>query len=465
MNLGGSAAVVGSGPNGLAAAVTLARAGIDVTVFERSSSIGGGAQSVELFESGVWHDECSAFELERRVALIAPEISFAQADGERMLLAPRELNGLDGRKYRAYVDVMRPLRDRAGALNRMILGGPRVPQDIADVIALADFARALMTFRMHAGARDSPSAALLAGASAHSALPVDRLSAIATGTMLAVQAHVGGWPVPQGGSRSITRALYEDLIAHGGKVETGIEIKEVGALDAYDTKIFSSTPQDFVRIAKGLPLRFKRQMNRFRFGASVQKFDFLTSEPIPWGDQSAASTATVHLGDRRAISRAERDVEQGRVPDQPFVLLAQADLFDKSRTVPGRNAVWCYTHLPRGGTVDQTERVVDLIEKYAPGFRDTIVAQRTSNAADLEARNPNYVGGDILSGRNDLRQLVGRPRLSRSPWRTPLPGCYLASASTYPGSGVHGMAGYQAAILAIRDVHPGAPLPDLSLDS
>jgi phytoene dehydrogenase-like protein len=466
---GADAIVVGAGPNGLAAAVTLARAGVRVAVYERSSTIGGGARTAELTLPGFHHDVGSAihpmalaspffraFGLSERIDLVVPELSYAQPlDGGRSGLAWRDLDrtadglGVDGRAWRS---LFAPLVDGVGALAE-IAGSTlvRVPRHPLLLARLG--LRVLEQGTIDWGSRFlGPTApALLTGVIAHAIRPLPDLAAAAAGIVLATHAHAGGWPVPVGGSQAITDALVADLIAHGGQIHTGSPVRSLAELPAARAVLLDTSPRAFLAIAgNSVPDGYARRLRRFRYGNGIAKVDFALSGPVPWTDNTLARTATLHLGGSRAETAAgEREVARGRVPGSPYVLVAQPSAFDATRAPAGKHVLWAYTHVPRGFGGDRTEAVTAQIERFAPGFRDTVLAAVGSSASDIERSNPNYVGGDISSGAVNLGQLLSRPTIVE-PWRTPVPGVYLCSSSTSPGPGVHGLAGYHAARSALR---------------
>ncbi|GAB2569017.1 phytoene desaturase family protein [Leucobacter ruminantium] len=488
------AAIVGAGPNGLAAAVTLARAGVPVTVFEAAETIGGGTRTTELVRPGVLHDVCSAihpmalatgffraFELERRMEFAIPEVSFANPlDGaagsplrsggrDRAAIAYRSLDrtaaelGLDGA---AYARFYRPLLRRLEGVVDFALGGSmvRVPRDpIAAVLTgLRTFEQGTPLWNLRF--REEAAPALISGVAAHSIGRMPNLATAAVGTVLGALAHTVGWPVPIGGSRAITDALAADLLAHGGRIETSHPIDDLAELDGYRVKLLDTSARGLLRIAgEALPARYRRALARFRFGDAATKVDFVLDGPIPWRDPRVSDAPTVHLGgSRREGAAAEQEVARGRHPERPYVLLAQTAGLDPSRNPEGVNAIWSYTHVPSGSNVDMSGPVIDQIERFAPGFRDRIVDVRVTTAAQLADYNRNYAGGDFSAGAVTMRQLLARPIVSAEPWRTPVPGLYLCSSSASPGPGVHGLSGWYAARAALRREY-GLPAPELGL--
>lgn len=481
------AAVVGAGPNGLAAAVTLARAGVPVTVFEAAETIGGGTRTAEVVEPGVLHDVCSAihpmalatgffraFELERRMEFAIPDASYANpldtpASGGRAAVAYRDLErtaaelGRDGAAYARYY---RPLLRHLDGVVDFALGGTMLRWPASTPAALTTGLRVLEqgTALWNARFREDAAPALISGVAAHSIGRMPNLATAGVGVVLGALGHAGGWPVPVGGSRAITDALAADLLAHGGHIETGRAITDVRELGEYDVKLFDTSARGLARIARSeLPRRYRRALERFRYGDAATKVDFVLDGPIPWRDPRVALAPTVHLGGSRAEgAAAEAEVSRGQHPERPYVLLAQTADFDPSRNAAGVNAVWSYTHVPSGSTVDMGERVTAQIERFAPGFRDRIRAMRVTTAAELAGYNRNYHGGDFSAGAVSLRQLFARPVFRADPWRAPARGIYLCSSSTTPGPGVHGLSGWYAAKSALRHSF-GLPEPDLGL--
>ncbi|MBL3678526.1 phytoene desaturase family protein [Leucobacter chromiireducens] len=483
------AAVIGAGPNGLAAAVTLSRAGVPVTVFEAAETIGGGTRTAEVVEPGVLHDVCSAihpmalatgffraFELERRMEFVIPEASYANPlDGaagggaDRAAIAYRDLArtadelGADGA---AYARLYRPLLRRLDGVVDFALGGGmlRLPGDL-----LAALLTGLRTLEQGSPLwnlrfREEAAPALISGVAAHSIGRMPNPATAAVGVVLGALAHASGWPVPVGGSRAIGDALAADLLAHGGRIETARAITDVRELDGFDVKLFDTSARGLVRIAGSeLPGRYRRALDRFRYGDAAAKVDFVLDGPIPWRDPRVAAAPTVHLGGSRAEgAAAELEVARGRHPERPYVLLAQTAGFDPGRNAPGVNAVWSYTHVPSGSTHDVSTAVIGQIERFAPGFRDRIRGMRVTTAAQLADYNRNYHGGDFSAGAVTMRQLFARPVVSADPWRTPARGIYLCSSSAPPGPGVHGLSGWYAARSALRHEY-GLPSPELGL--
>lgn len=434
-------AVVGSGPNGLAAAVTLARAGVNVTVFEAATQIGGGVRTAEWVLPGVRHDVCAAihplalispffreFELTQRVRVVTPAASFAQVDGDGIALAWRDFDRTAAAAP-GYRGILGPLLPHADSLFAWILA-ERMPTPVAR--EAARFALATARIAARAGRRD-PASRLLAGAAAHALRRLPQLGAAGVGVMLALAAHTVGWPVPVGGSGAIAAALADDLRAHGGRIRTGQRVRDIAELDDFDAAVFDTSARDLARIAAArLPAATVRRLEGVRVGAGAAKVDFVLDGDVPWQDDRLRQTATVHLGAAGG--------------GHPFVLLAQPDLFDPDRNPPGAHAIWTYTHVRGGSHADMTALVTAMVERAAPGFSRRILAVRCTTAAELERHNSNYIGGDIAAGAATAWQLAHRPphRVAR--------GIYLASAFARPGPGVHGLAGWYAARALLDDV-------------
>jgi phytoene dehydrogenase-like protein len=478
MNRAYDAVVVGSGPNGLAAAVALAREGHSVVVLEAADTPGGGARSAALTLPGFIHDVCSAVHpmavaspffrtlplAERGLEWVQPPAPAAHPldDGtaavqERSLDATALGLGQDARAYRG---LMGPLVRNAEGLFGDLLGPLRLPHH---PLAGAAFGfRALrsvqgLAARWYNGAH---ARALLAGHGGHSMLPFDQPASAAAALMLATAGHVVGWPLPRGGAQRITDALVSYLRSLGSELITGRRVGSLDELPPARAVLLNMTPRQIVRVAGDrLPERYKRRLERFRYGPGVFKVDWALAGPIPWRAGECARAATVHLGGTMAeIAAAEQCVWNGEHPERPFVLLTQPSLFDPTRAPPGRHTAWGYCHVPNGSSVDMTERIEAQVERFAPGFRDRILARHTRGPAELERDNANCVGGDIAAGVMDLRQLFSRPVGWLNPYSMPMPGVYICSASTPPGGGVHGMCGYFAARAAVRYLSRGGRL-------
>lgn len=467
--------VVGSGPNGLAAAVVMARAGHDVTVYERDAVAGGGLRTEAFAGDGGLYDVCSAvhpmalasrfftsFELERRVDFVTPDISFGHALHGRSAVAYRDLDRTVeelGEPGRAWGAVMRPLVDNIGAVRA--LSGLALRGRPSEAVGALAMAAAAVGFSALTGS----ARALASGVVAHGAAPFGSMAARFVGAVLAAEAHSVGWPVPVGGSAAIASAMVADIRTHGGRVVNDTVVDDIRQVWAPgDIALFDTGPRPFAEAAAPLlPTGYRDRLRRYRYGNAAAKVDMILSEPVPWTDARLRDAGTVHLGGwERDVSRAERQARVGRHPSAPFVLLSQPTRLDRSRlpAASDREIVWAYAHVPNGSSRDATESILRRIETFAPGFRDTVVHLEARPATSFAALNPNFVGGDVLGGRVDLAQLLTRPTLTARPWRTPIPGVFLCSAATPPGAGVHGMAGWHAARIALQE--NGQTMPDLS---
>lgn len=467
------AVVVGAGPNGLAAAVRLAQEEMSVLLIEANESVGGGARSMELTRPGYVHDVCSAIHplaagspFFRTLGLdefglewIHPEYPLAHPlDGGRAVAMHRSLSdtaaalGEDGDKYER---LMKPLCDEFDALADEVLQPflhiPRRP------FFMARFGfHALQPCTMLAARhfRTPEARALFGGLAAHSLLSLHAPASSAIGLVLGGAGHAVGWPMPRGGSQAIADALAAKFLSLGGEIETGRRIERIEALPPSTVTLFDVTAQQFLDIAGSwLSPRYRRRLQRFRYGPAVFKVDYALSEPVPWLADVCRRAGTVHLGGTlEEMTASEEAVSDGEHPDSPFVLAAEHSRFDDSRAPEGGHTLWAYCHVPLGSTVDMTNRIERQIERFAPGFRDCIVERHVMNTEELEKKNANLIGGDINGGTASLPQLIARPTLSWNPYRTPIEGVYLCSASTPPGGGVHGMCGFRAAEAALVDV-------------
>lgn len=477
--------VVGAGPNGLAAAVTLARAGLGVLVLEAQPAPGGGAQTVDLgLAPGVVHDSCSAvhpmavaspffrrFDLRARgVELVAPEISYAQPlEPGRSAIAHRDLErtaaglGVDGDAWR---DIFAPLVAHVGGLVDLVLSDHRrVPRDLASGIRFG-----LRTLEQGLGAtwdrrfREDAAPALLTGVAAHTITPLPSLAGAGTALLLGTLAHATGWTVPLGGTGAITDALLADLAVHGGEVRTGVRVRRREDLPPARAIVFDTVPSIVAEVmGNGLEPRTARAYQSFRHGNAAAKVDLVLSGPVPWADPLLHEAGTVHVAGRRAeMVAAESAVTAGRHADHPVVLLSDPGVTDPGRIAPdGRRPLWTYAHVPAGSRADVTEAVIAQVERFAPGFRDVVVATHATPAARLELHNPNYVGGDIAAGLATLPRMLLGPVPPKDPY-VAADDVYLCSASVPPGPGVHGMGGWHAARRVLERSFGIHTPPDLS---
>jgi phytoene dehydrogenase-like protein len=465
------AVVVGAGPNGLAAAITIARAGRSVVVYEAASTPGGGVRSAELTLPGFSHDQCSAIhptalaspffrsvDLERFGLewLHSPAPLAHPFDGGRAAVLERSVTetaaslGDDGRAWRR---TFGPLVRAADGLVPELLGPvihlPRHPLALArlglpGLRSASGFGRSVFS--------GDDARALFAGMAAHSMLALDRPMSAAFGLVFGLFGHAFGWPMARGGSQRISDALVATLRELGGEVVTDHRVASIAELPRAHAVLFDVTPRQLVAIAGDrLPAAYRRRLDGYRYGPGAFKIDWALSEPVPWVADGPGRAATVHLGGTLdEIAGSEAEVAAGRHPDRPFVLFVQQTPFDPSRAPAGRHTAWGYCHVPNGSTIDMTERIEAQVERFAPGFRDLILARSVRSPAALEAYDENYVGGDINGGLQDWRQLVFRPVPRLDPYATGAAGIYICSASTPPGGGVHGMSGHLAARSALR---------------
>ncbi len=463
------AIVVGAGPNGLAAAITLAEFGCRVLLLEARETIGGGTRTAEWTLPGFHHDVCSAVHplgvgspffrslpLEAHgLVWVWPDLPLAHPldDGTAVALAHSVADtalGLDV-DAAAYERLMSPLVGAWEKLLSSLLGPLRVPRH---PWAMARFARGALPAATLArlAFREPRARALLAGLAAHITLPLEWATTAAYGLMLGLLGHAVGWPVARGGSQTIADALAAHLCSLGGTIETGRRVGSLAELPPARAYLFDVAPRGLLSITGDrLSGRYHRALERYRYGQGVFKLDYALSEPVPWTSTDARRAGTLHLGGTlEEIARSEREIWAGVHPERPYVLVSQPSLFDPTRAPPGRHTLWAYCHVPSGSTVDMTARIEAQIERFAPGFSDCVLARHAMNATEYESYNPNFVGGDINTGAQTWRQLFTRPTLRLDPYTTPLPDVFLCSAATPPGGGVHGLCGYHAAQTVLR---------------
>lgn len=464
------AVVIGSGPNGLAAAVALARAGVGVLVVEAEDEIGGGTRSAELTLPGFLHDVCSAVHpmgalspffrqlplAEHGLVWLHPRASVAHPldDGPAVMLhrsLERTAEGLGG-DGRAWARLVGPFLRDPHALLADAMAPLRVP---AHPLLLLRFGlRGAFSANRLARLcfREERARALLAGCAAHSILPLTRPLTASMGVLFAMTGHVVDWPVAQGGSREIGRALARYLQGLGGRIETGRRIEDLRALQSARVVLFDTSPEQLARIAgEALPAGYRRRLGRYRYGPGAFKLDWALDGPIPWRDPACREASTVHVGGTlEEICASEADMYAGRHNERPYLILCQQSEFDATRAPAGKHTGYAYCHVPHGSTVDMTDAIERQVERFAPGFRDRILARHAMGPADFERYNPNYRGGAITGGVADVLQMWNRPVTRLDPYATPNPRLFICSAATPPGGGVHGQCGYHAARSALK---------------
>ncbi len=459
--------IVGAGPNGLAAAVRLAAAGRQVVVLEAAATVGGGTRSAELTLPGFVHDICAAVhalaahspvfspevlgDAAHTLRWIVPEIPLAHPlDNGRAAVLHRDLAatvaalGDDGPRWRR---LLTPLLDEwpamSGQLLRSVVSVPTKPLLMASFAARAAIPVTVMAKYLGGG----DAAALFAGNAAHAFVPLNRPLTSAVGLLLAASAHDGGWPFAASGSQAVADALAARLVELGGEIRTGVTVRSMADMPKHRTALFDTNPAQVAAIAgEALPHRYRARLTRFRHGPGAFKIDYALDGPVPWTDESCRRAGTVHvIGGIDELVAAEASIASGKMPDRPFVLVAQQSLFDPGRAPLGKHTLWAYAHVPAGFDGDATAAIEAQIERFAPGFGDLILARHVTNTSDFARYNLNYVGGDIGGGALSGMQMIFRPTVSLRPYATPNPSILICSASTPPGAGVHGMCGWHAA--------------------
>jgi phytoene dehydrogenase-like protein len=465
------AVVIGSGPNGLAAAIVLQQQGLQVLILEAKSTIGGGLRTAELTLPGFKHDICSAIHplalgspffktlpLEQYgLNYLLPEVQAAHPfDNGKAAVLKRSLfetAALLGADEQAYHNLLGPVVKSWPGLAPDVLGPltfPEKPLDFAQFGLLALQPATLLARKF----TTTEARGLFAGMAAHAIQPLSNLTTSAIALVLIANGHLGGWPIPQGGSQSIADALAGYFKALGGKIQTDTYVTSLTQIPSAHAVLFDVTPRQLLQIAghKFLAL-YKWQLERYRYGDGVFKVDWALDAPIPFTAEGCRKAGTVHLGGTmEEIVLAEQASAKGYHTEKPYVLLAQQSLYDKTRAPEGKHTAWAYCHVPNGSTKDMTAIIENQVERFAPGFKERILAKHTFNTVQLEEHNPNYIGGDINAGRLDISQLFTRPALRWSPYKTSAKGLYICSASTPPGGGVHGMCGYYAAKKALKEI-------------
>jgi len=465
------AIVVGSGPNGLAAAIYLQQNGLSVLILEAKSEIGGGLRSAELTLPGFTHDICSAIHplavgspffqqlplADHGLEYIYPEIAAAHPfdNGTAAVLkqSVTETAKLLGGDAQAYLKLMQPIVADWPNIATDVLGPLHYPKR---PLAMAKFGLSALTSATHLSKlfKTEEAKGLLAGMAAHSMQPFSKITTSAAALVLMINGHLKGWPIPKGGSNRIANALASYFTSIGGKIETNTYVKSLGQLPSAHSVLFDVSPKQLLQIAgHKFSSLYKWQLERYRYGMGVFKVDWALDGPIPFMAEECKKAGTIHIGNSiQEITNAEQQTWDGQHPEKPFVLLAQQSVFDPSRAPDGKHTAWAYCHVPNGSKVDMTTAIENQIERFAPGFKDRILAKHTMSPAQMEEYNPNYIGGDINGGVIDIGQLFTRPALRWSPYRTSAKGIYICSASTPPGGGVHGMCGYNAAKRVLKDM-------------
>jgi phytoene dehydrogenase-like protein len=471
-----TAAVVGSGPNGLASAITLAQAGLEVTVFEKHEVIGGGCRSLELIQKGYIHDVCSTVHLQVKLSpffqklplekyglkWITPPFALANPfdDGTAAVVSqsmPETVATLDSIDKRAYARLMSPLASKSQELMDEIMRFPGIP--LRHPLLMLSFGRRALTSTTELAKglfKGKRARALIAGMGAHSGMELEKRGSFASGFLMGITAHSDGWPFPQGGSQKTADALAGYLTELSGKIVTGYEVKSLEQLPACDLIMLDVTPRQFLKMAESrLPPSYINKLKKYKYGCGAFKCDWILDGPVPWKAVECYKANTVHIGgylEEMAVS--EREVNLQRHPDKPFVIVTQPSLFDRTRAGGSGHIIYGYCHVPNGSTFDMTERIEAQIERFAPGFKDRIIGRHVMSTADLEQHNPNCVGGDFLGGAQSLKKLI----LPLIPYETPIKNVFLCSSSTPPSPGVHGMCGHRATQTAMNKL--GVSLKD-----
>ena len=465
-----TAIVIGSGPNGLAAAITLAQAGLNVTVYEKNNIPGGACRSQELLIKGVINDVGSAVHPMVSVSPFFRGLPLSE-HGLKWINSPAAIahplddgtavavyksveetaGNLDSTDKKAYIKLMAPLVKHFQTLIDEIMYFPKIP--LRHPFLMLNFGRyAILSARGLAerNFKGERAKAFMAGMGVHSIMNLNKPSSSASGLMLAVAAHINGWPIPQGGAQSITDAMADYFKTLGGNIVYNSEIDDLEGLPAHDILLADITPKQFLNITSSkLPETYKNKMQKYEYGPGVFKMDWVLDKPVPWKADDCRKAATVHIGGSlEDVVAAENEVHNGVAPEKPFVFLAQPGLFDSSRAGDNQHVVWGYCHVPSNSKFDMTECIESQIERFAPGFKSSIIARHSMYPSDMEKDNPNLIGGDISGGSQSFKKLI-MPSLS---YKTPLPGTFLCSSSTPPSAGVHGMCGYRAAMAALKTI-------------
>lgn len=465
------AVIVGSGPNGLSAGILLAQQGLTVQIIEAEDTIGGGTRTKELTESGFLHDVCSAvhptavaspflskLELNKYgLEWIYPEVAAAHPfDSGNAIFGYQNLEKTSeqfGKDCRLYKRLFSEFIDHWDALRHDFFGTLRSVQNLLLMARFGWYGWLSAKDLTSSLFKNPETKAFFAGMAAHSILPLEKLFSSSFGLVLTTSMHAVGWPIAKGGSAKITHAMAKYFESLGGRIEIGNRIKSFKELPNARAVLFDLTPHQIAKICdQTLPSDFRKKLENYEYGPGVFKMDFAVSEPIPWKNEECKKAGTVHLGSTfEELAISEREIWKGNHPEKPYVLLSQPTLFDASRAPNGKHVVWAYCHVPNSSERDCSDEIINQIERYAPGFRDTIIATHSMNAVQMNTYNENYVGGDINGGAQSFKQLIGRPVLKWDPYKLPQKGLYICSSSTPPGGGVHGMCGFHAAKSALKN--------------
>ena len=472
--------VVGSGPNGLSAAIRLQQAGLRVLVLEKESTVGGGTRTLELTLPGFRHDICSAIHplaaaspffktlplAKHGLEYIYPPVAAAHPfeDGREAVLRnslEETAEGL-GDDREKYLSLISPLVKNWPGIVSDVLGPLGIPGRPLGFAAFG-FKALTSAAQFSRNFRTREAQGLWGGMAAHSIQPLSNIATSAIGLVLLITGHSGGWPYPRGGSHQITLALASYFKSIGGNIRTDVHVRSLDQLPSCHAIFFDVTPRQMLEIAgHRFSALYRWQLERYRYGMGVFKVDWALAAPTPFTAEACREAGTVHLGNTFSeIAEAEKAIWHGKHPQKPFVLFAQQSLLDSSRAPAGKHTAWAYCHVPAGSGVDMTDQIENQVERFAPGFRERILGKRTFNAQQMEMYNPNYIGGDINGGVNDLGQIFTRPALRWSPYKTSAKGLYICSSSTPPGGGVHGMCGVRAADRALKDVFRLKPHPKI----
>lgn len=465
------AVIIGSGPNGLSAGIRLAKEGLKVLILEAKSEIGGGTRTAELTEPGFLHDVCSAIhpttaaspffrslDLEKHgLEWVHPDYPYAHPldDGRAAAasISLPETAAALGKDQKDYLNLFNEFVGNWGLLSQDIFGTLRFPKHPLLMAQFGWYGMFSAKLLVNSLFKNEETKALFMGCAAHSILPLNKAFTASFGLVLAASAHTAGWPFPKGGAQRIHQVLVKIFESFGGTIITEHKVKSTADIPPAKAVLFDLSPHQIIRIlSDSLPADFRKKLEQYKYGPGVFKMDFALSEPVPWLNDKCKRAGTLHLGGNAVeIADAENKVWKGEHPDSPYVLVAQQSLFDETRAPEGKHTLWAYCHVPNGSEKDVSEQIINQIERFAPGFRDVIISSHSMNTQDFESYNSNYIGGDINGGAQFARQIFGRPVLKFNPYKLPVDGMYICSASTPPGGGVHGMSGFHAAESALKN--------------